>query len=356
MRVLTPNIKLNVRSVGRAWPAGHPVTNLDLLKSHSETHDKDPEFLNQLDMRIRRGFGFNQRYLSRFPGSSIVSKTEETSESLAFASVKRALKSIPLNSIESFVLGSTTTCRYTGSQATSILGRMGLEVPAYEIKAGCSTSLASLHFAQALLLQGYKNVLVSCAETLSKVINPKVRETWFGLADGAAALLLESAPNQGQIEILKSFYSTDGKYVDLYTTKGSLPPHQEALEQGGYYLSGDSAQLKEIAKSKYLKMIEALLPSSQERKEVNWIIPHQVNRLLIEEVCKETEVFGKLLWSAEEFGNLGGASVLFTLAEAIEKRVFQKGDQVLMMSVGGGLSFAAQLWRIHDPIEISPIF
>ncbi len=350
MSLIHPNVKINILSAGRAWPKSKAITNLDLLLRHPETKEKSLSVLKELDFRITRGFGFSQRYLAHFPDEPLRSN-EETSESLALQAVQKVFEGLKLPQPDAFVLGSTTSSRYTGSQATSILGKLGLQLPAYEMKAGCSTSLASLHFAQALLSFGYKNVLVSCAETLSKVIHPEVRETWFGLADGAAALYLEADPQNGEIEILKSFYSTDGRFVDLYTTPGVLPPHREELEKKGYFLSGDSSHLKEIAKDKYLSMIQNLLPTQSDRDAVSWIIPHQVNRLLIDEVCRESQLNGEILWSADQYGNLGGSSVLFTLAEAIEKRRFKKNDQVLLMSVGGGLSFAAQLWQIHGKIE-----
>ncbi|MGK5090115.1 3-oxoacyl-[acyl-carrier-protein] synthase III C-terminal domain-containing protein [Bdellovibrionota bacterium FG-2] len=359
MKVLTPSLKLNIKGFGRAWPEGAAITNLALLEQHPDTAAQPKPFLEELAKRVARIYGFSERYLTHFPGTPF-SAVEETSESLCLKAVKKALGvgavigSVLAGTPEAFVLGTTTTRRYTGSQATSVLGNFDLQIPAYEIKAGCSTSLASLHFAQALFAQGYESVLVSCAETLSKVINPAVRETWFGLADGGAAIWLGKASegcqegggaSRAQFEILKSVYSTHGKYVDMYTTQGDLPPRAETLEAGGYYLSGDSSELREIAKKHYLAMIEALLPEERDRKAITQIIPHQVNRELIDQVVRETGLGGKLNWSAGEFGNLGGASVLFTLSQALEENRFKAGDLILLMSVGGGLSFAAQLWR-----------
>ncbi|MCM2277149.1 MAG: 3-oxoacyl-ACP synthase III family protein [Oligoflexia bacterium] len=345
MKPLEPQLKLNIRGYGRAWPGKNPITNTDLLRRNPETTDKSAEILAGLDLRISRGFGFKTRYMTHFPGEPLTG-AEETSESLALQAVTRALGD-SAKDVAAFVLGSTTSRRYTGSQACSVLGKLGISAPAFEMKAGCSTSLASLHFGQALLAQGYGNVLVACAETLSKVIHPEVRETWFGLADGGAALWLESAGDgDAQFEVLKSFYSTDGRHVDLYTTPGDLPPRRELLEAGGYFLAGDSSQLKELARARYLQMIEALLPDRAQRASVKWIVPHQVNRLLVEEVRKESGLGGEWVWSAEEFGNIGGASVLFSLAQALEERRFRPGDLIFLMSVGGGLSFAAQLWRV----------
>jgi 3-oxoacyl-[acyl-carrier-protein] synthase III len=341
MKVLKPNLKLKVLGQGRSWPGGKPLSNYDLLKAHPDTADKPEKFLREMEERIFKVYGFKNRYLSHFPGTPMTD-AEDTAESLGERASRLALGS---GKPSAFVMGTTTTRRYTGSQATSILGKLGIEAPSFEMKAGCSTSLASLTAAQALLSHGYPDVLVCCAETLSKVIHPGVRETWFGLADAGAAVWLERNDAQPDFEVLRTVYSTDGKHVDLYTTPGQLPPRADVLEAGGYYIGGDSSALKDLALKRYVEMIEALLPDPKERSSVRWIIPHQVNRQLIDEVQSSMKLGGDRVWSADDFGNVGGTSVLFSLAQGLEKQIFKPGELVLLMSVGGGLSFAAQLWR-----------
>jgi 3-oxoacyl-[acyl-carrier-protein] synthase-3 len=347
MKVLKPNLIVKVEGAARAWPDGAPLSNAELLKHHPDTSDKPDALLQELGKRVARAYGFEQRYMTRKPWDKADHSKEESSESLSAKAVGKLLAQNPKFKPEAFLLGSTTTRRYTGSQATSVLAKFGLEIPAYELKAGCSTSLATLHLSQAILAQGYDSVLVSCAETLSKVVHPGVRDTWFGLADAGAAMGLRKVHSEaeGDFQILKTVYSTDGTLVDLYTTPGDLPPTAEALAENGFSLTGDASQLKDHAKKRYLEMIEAVLPSKEERANVKWIISHQVNRMLSEEVIKETELAGELIWDADKFGNLGGTSVLFSLAHAIEQKRFQKNDLIFFMSVGGGLSFAAQLWK-----------
>lgn len=344
MKVLKPNLIVRIEGVGRSWPEGPALTNAELLAQHPDTKGKPEALLQELGKRVARAYGFEERYMTRKPWDKPNTK-EESSESLSIKAVAQLFRENPRYKPEAFLLGSTTTRRYTGSQATSVLAKFGLEIPAYELKAGCSTSLATLHLSQALMAQGYESVLVSCAETLSKVVHPEVRETWFGLADAGAAIALRKVKSKGHFKILKSVYSTDGTLVDLYTTPGDLPPTQAAIEQHGYALSGDATQLKDHAKKRYLEMIQALLPTKKDRAGVKWIICHQVNRLLTDEVIQESGLAGEVIWDADKFGNLGGTSVLFSFAHAIEQKRFKKNDTIFFMSVGGGLSFAAQVWK-----------
>jgi 3-oxoacyl-[acyl-carrier-protein] synthase-3 len=344
MKILKPNLTVKIEAVGRAWPEGAPISNAELLKHHPETADKPDALLEQLGERVARAYGFRTRYMTRKPWEK-PSPKEESSESLAEKAVRQVFARNPKVKPEAFLLGSTTSRRYSGSQATSVLGKFGIEIPAWEAKAGCSTSLATLHLSQALMKQGYDSVLVACAETLSKVVHPGVRETWFGLADGGAAIAFKKVATKGDFKILRTVYSTDGTLVDLYTTPGDLPPTAETLAAHGYAMAGDATQLKDHAKKRYLEMIKALLPSKKERAAVKWIVPHQVNRLLTDEVIQEMGLAGEVLWDSDKFGNIGGSSVLFTLARAIEEKKFKKGDTIFFMSVGGGLSFAAQVWK-----------
>lgn len=346
MKTLEPNLKIKVLGVGRSWPGASPVTNADLLALQPDYQGRSRESLEALGQRLERRFGFRQRYLSRLPrwGSAGPAEDEETSETLALRAATEALAGRPGEQVQAFVHGTTTTSRYTGSQAAAIQGKLGGHAAAYEIKAGCSTSLASLHLAFSLLGAGYDNVLVSCAETLSKVMNPEQGETLFVLADGAGAVWLQRGAPDPDFEVRQCFYATDGQLVDLYTTPGRLPPHRAALESGGYFLAGDGTRLREEALRRYLFMLERLFPGGRGLERVRWLIPHQVNRGLVEEVLQKSGLRARVVWSADRFGNLGGASVVFSLAEAWEQRLFAPGDEILLMSVGGGLSFAMQRW------------
>ncbi|WP_164000670.1 3-oxoacyl-ACP synthase III family protein [Pyxidicoccus caerfyrddinensis] len=343
MKVLEPRLGIQVLGHGRALPGDKPVSNADLLALDPEQQGRSPEVLEKLGQKVAARLGFHQRYLARLPETP-ARDDEETSESLALKAARQALGGHGGAEVEALIHGTTTTSRYTGSQAAAILGRLESHASAWEVKAGCSTSLASLHLAIALLGSGYCNVLVSCAETLSKVMNPAMKETWFILADGGAAVWLKREPVSPDFEVRRCLYATDGTLVDLYTTPGRLPPDRATLEAGGYCMAGDGTRLREEALRRYLEMLGAMFPGGRGLKDVRWVVAHQINRKLVEQVCEVGGLEARLVWSAERVGNVGGASVLFSLSEALEQGLFAPGDGVLLMSVGGGLSFAMQHW------------
>jgi 3-oxoacyl-[acyl-carrier-protein] synthase-3 len=356
LQVIELGLGIDVLGAARSWP-GTPVDNATLLARHPRTAGLARGALEALSRRIEQKYGVRTRHLARMPGEPeprARGQDEETSQGLALEAARGAVAQAgrraagaPLPDIGALVHGTTTSSRYTGSQAPVILAALNGFAPAYETKAGCSTSLASLHLGFALLAMGYDNVLVSCAETLSKVMNPEVRETWFILADGGAAVWLARNDASPQFEVLESLYHTDGRLADLYTTHGPLPPDHRTIDAGGYVMAGDGARLSQEARNRYRMMLSAMFPGGAGLDRIRWLIPHQINRALIEAVVRESELRAEWIWSADRFGNLGGTSVLFSLAEAIEGNRFEPGDEILLMSVGGGLSFAMQHWVVR---------
>lgn len=143
---------------------------------------------------------------------------------------------------------------------------------------------------------------------------------------------------------MKRVFSTDGQYVNAFTTQGVFPPTHEQIDSVGYHLVGDETLMKELAYSRYMQMLDNLLPTEKEKNEITWVIPHQVNRKLIDQVLHESHLNNKtIIWDADTIGNIGGASVLYTLARAVEEKLFDRSGKILLMSVGGGLSYAGQV-------------
>lgn len=347
MDILHPNIRFDISAASRMLPESGPISNLDILKNFPRTADKSQGFLEKFAEKIGEEFDFHTRYWCHKPWEPLDASRELTAESLAVSAVKKLLEQHKTPRIQSFLLGSTTNKRFTGSQAAAVLGELGLNAPAYDLKTGCSTSLSTLHLAYALMAFGYRNTLLCCAETLSKVIDPENEKTWIGLADGAAALFLEQS-DEGAFTVEKSFFSTDGKYVEAFTTQGVFPPTKEQIDTVGYHLVGDEALLKELAHERYSEMIDHLLPDQQAKDDITWVIPHQVNRKLVDQLLNENQLTDKtVIWDSNTIGNIGGASIVYTLARAVEEKIFDRPGKILLMSVGGGLSYAAQILQFH---------
>jgi 3-oxoacyl-[acyl-carrier-protein] synthase-3 len=345
MKLIKPNINIKVKATSTYIPEEFEYSNLDILDIHSSTRILPKFAKKKLASSIEKKFGFEKRYMIRKPGDDSQSIDKLSCEEMSSLCLKKCFNNSS-EDIGYFIMGTTTSSRYTGSQATSVLSTIGQYSPAVEMMAGCSTSLASLYTGIMALQSGHDNVMIVCSETMSKIVNPKIRETWFGLADGSASLWLESNDIDPDFKVLGMIFGTNGEHVDMYTTQGKFPPNQKDLDSGGYVLAGDGDKLRELSLKYYGEMIEHFKESFN-LDEIDYLIPHQVNNSIITEFV-DTHFKGidiRVLKNNKEIGNIGGTSVLFSLCDSIQKDTFKKGDKVLMMSVGGGLSFSMQLWE-----------
>lgn len=108
--------------------------------------------------------------------------------------------------------------------------------------------------------------------------------------------------------------------------------------------------MKELAYTKYQQILNNLLPTEEDRSAITWVIPHQVNRKLITQLLQENQMENKsIIWDSDAIGNIGGASVLYSLARAVNEKIFDQPGKILLMSVGGGLSYAGQVLQFHKP-------
>ncbi len=213
MNVININLKIKILSHVHLTPNIAITENSELVEQMLQFKGSTitSSLVSKMAQRIYEQYGVEKRYLSSKPFLKQYD-SNITTESLA----KNCLSKLDLQSLKSvdcIFMGTTTPVRYTGSQAAAI-STVTENFPAcYDLKAGCSTSLATLHNACMFLRSGVKTILAVTAETLSKVINPTNPETWFGLADGAAALILQNT-QQPDFIIQRSYFSGDGDYVN----------------------------------------------------------------------------------------------------------------------------------------------
>jgi 3-oxoacyl-[acyl-carrier-protein] synthase-3 len=347
VRILEPNLPLKMISTN-THVGGKRYSNLDIINLNPACQKLTEKAKESLSNRIIKEYGIEYRYMNRAPGITVDTlKDEVLGEDLASKSVIDCFNESDESHVDFFVHGTTTPSRFTGIESTHILSQINQFCPYVEMKAGCSTSLASMYTGIMGLLAGHENVMINCSETMSKVLNPDVPETWFGGGDGSATLWLKKEMEENSdFKVKAMVYGSDGRHVNTYTTHGSLPPNKEDIDNGDYTLKGDGVALFANSLEYYVKMLTEL-DKKIDLTTIDYIIPHQVNLKLIVTLMKKYPKIenAKLIMDAREIGNIGGSSILYSLAKASKENTFEKGSKVLMMSVGGGLSYCAQIWE-----------
>ena len=76
--------------------------------------------------------------------------------------------------------------------------------------------------------------------------------------------------------------------------------------------------------------------------DIDWYLPHQANVRIITASLKKYKIDkDKVLLNISECGNMSATSVMVLLDEYAKKGTFKKGDKLLFVAFGGGLTSGA---------------
>jgi 3-oxoacyl-[acyl-carrier-protein] synthase-3 len=216
---------------------------------------------------------------------------------------------------------------------------------AFDIEAACSGFVYALEIGQHFIMSHTaETVLVIGAEKLSSIINWKDRNTCVLFGDGAGAAILQNRPHAHGL--LTTCMGSDGNKADLLCMPGGgskCPPTSDSLASGMHYLRMDGKEtFKSAVNAMYNAAGEALRRCDLEISQIKCVIPHQANRRIIDAVAErlgatQEQVFTNL----EKYGNTSAASVAIALDEAVQAGRIAKGDLILLIVFGAGLTWAA---------------
>jgi 3-oxoacyl-[acyl-carrier-protein] synthase III len=216
---------------------------------------------------------------------------------------------------------------------------------AFDMEAACSGFIYALEIGQQFVMSHtYETVLVIGAEKLSSIINWRDRNTCVLFGDGAGAAILQNLP--GSHGLLTACMGADGSKADLLSLPGGgsrCPATPESLADGLHFLRMDGKEtFKNAVNAMYDAAQEALRRCEVDITQIKCIIPHQANRRIIDAVgdrlgAKPEQVFINL----HKYGNTSAASVAIALDEAVSSGIIQRGDLVLLLVFGAGLTWGA---------------
>ncbi len=279
----------------------------------------------------------------------VVAPGEFTSD-LAVRAATRALADANREAAEiDLVVVATATPDHTfPATAAKLAARLGTRrgIPAFDIQAVCTGFVYALAVADNFLRLGQaKRALVIGAETFSRILDWQDRGTCVLFGDGAGAVVLEAAPSDGgghERGILSTHLHADGgNYNLLYV-------------DGGPSTTGTSGFLRmegrEIFRHAVVRLAEvvdeALAANGLAGGAIDWLVPHQANRRIIDGMAKKLGLGAdRVVVTIERHANTSAASVPLALAEAAGDGRLKPGQLVLLEAMGGGLTWGAALVR-----------
>ncbi|MDN5276907.1 MAG: 3-oxoacyl-[acyl-carrier-protein] synthase [Clostridiales bacterium] len=281
----------------------------------------------------------------------IADKDTATSD-LATIAAQRALESAHLTAqdIDMIIVATVTPDMHFPSTACLVQKNIGaVNASAFDLEAACSGFLYGIVVANQFIATGlYRNVMVIGAECLSKFINWKDRNTCVLFGDGAGAVIV-SRVEEGY-GFLSQILGADGTGASLLMLEagGSRRPASfETVEKQLHYIHMEGSEVFKFAVRVMATMAEeAVKRAGLTKEEVDFLIPHQANIRIIEAARKRLELpEDKVYVNLDRYGNMSAASIPVALDEAVRLGLVKKGDNIVMVGFGGGLTWAACAMR-----------
>jgi len=277
----------------------------------------------------------------------IAAENETTSDMAALAAM-RAMKNagVTPEEIDLIIVATITPDMMFPSTACLVQHKIGARrSAAFDIEAACSGFIYALEIGQQFIMsRTYNTVLVVGAEKLSTIVDWTDRNTCVLFGDGAGAAILQHRPDAHGL--LTACMGAEGDKAELLCMPGGgskFPTTTETLAARLHYLRMDGKETyKSAVTAMYTAGKEALRRCEIDISQIKCVIPHQANRRIIDAVserlgAKPEQVFINL----EKFGNTSAASVAIALEEAVRIGRIQRGDLVLLVVFGAGLTWAA---------------
>lgn len=297
------------------------------LPSRIVTNDELASTLDTSDAWIRTMTGIVQR--------RIAGEGESTAEMAAIASA-RALGNAGVNArdIDLIIVATITPDLVFPSTAALLQARLGARnVGAFDLSAACSGFMYGLALADGMIASGrLKTALVVGAETMSRLLDWKDRSTCVLFGDGAAAVVLVSAKNPGVRSVRMH---ADGSDPNVLCT-----PSQRSR-----YLHMDGGAVFRFAVRGLVEAGGEMLEANNiTAASVDWLIPHQANLRIIESCARKLSIAKeKVVVTVDRHANTSAASIPLALDAAVTDGRVRTGDSVLLLSVGGGFTWAGGL-------------
>ncbi|MFU0824490.1 beta-ketoacyl-ACP synthase III [Clostridium sp.] len=318
--------EVKVLGTGRYVPE-NIVTNNDLSK-----------IVDTSDEWIRSRTGISERRIS---------KGENTSK-LAAKAGRKALESSKLKpeDIELIIVSTATPDNFTPSTACMVQEKLGaVNATCFDISAACTGFIYAVGIASQFIKTGQsKNALVIGAEVLSKIIDWEDRSTCVLFGDGAGAVVLERSEEIGLISQYTGSDGSGGKFLEC----GTVPlknPYSKTDMDFKRNLSMEGREVFKFAVNAMINCIDEVLKDTQYTlDDIDYVIPHQANLRIIDFVAKKLKLDkDKFYINLDRYGNTSGASIPIALDEMNEKGLLKKGDKIIIVGFGGGLTFGAHL-------------
>ena len=297
------------------------------------------ERLETTDEWIRSRTGIEERRFASTGGTS----------DLAVAAARRCLEArgISAAAVDGIIVATMTPDRPLPSTAAIVQRKLGAtHAWGFDVSAACSGFIYALITAAKLVESGALRCALVCgADRMSTVIDPLDRSTAVLFGDGAGVVLVEPIEDE-TVGLLDHVCFMDGSGEEaLYIPSGGSlsPPTVASVQAREHYVVQDGAAVYKAAVTGMAEVTEAILKrNALTGDDVEWLVPHQANRRIIEAVAKRLGLdLKKVAINLDRYGNTVAGTIPLALSELNEQGRLAHGDRVVLSSFGAGYTSGA---------------
>lgn len=276
-----------------------------------------------------------------------ISEGENTSDLAAKAALSALDKAkLSPEDIDLIVLATSTPDALTPATAVYVQAKIGaFNAACFDVSAACSGFIYALNVASQFIKTGQsKAALVIGADVLSKIIDWTDRSTCVLFGDGAGAAVLVPSEEKG---ITSMFNGADGRKTDVLGIN-CVPvrnPFVTPEKVDDIKISMDGKEVFRFATGIIIEAVNKVLKDSgYTLDDIKYIVPHQANYRIIDYAARKLGVpEEKFFMNLQKYGNTSAASIPIALDEMLEEGLINKGDKLILVAFGAGLTWSVAL-------------
>ena len=252
--------------------------------------------------------------------------------------------------IEMIVLASVTPDMMFPATACLVQDRIGAKKAwGFDLSAACSGFAYALTVGAQFVGSGaHKKVLVIGSDKMSSILDYTDRSTCILFGDGAGAVLVEpAADGEGILDFEHDVDGSGGQFLYMPGGGSLHPTTTETVEKKMHYVHQEGSQVFKYAARRMAEMSTKLLERNGFTKDdLTLLVPHQANLRIIRAAQERLGVDdSKVLVNIDRYANTTAGTIPLGLCDAVKQGRLQKGDLVLIVTVGAGYTTGGVLLR-----------
>lgn len=266
---------------------------------------------------------------------------------LSVVAAERALQDAGLSAEDvDLIIVATVTADYQFPSASCLVqGKLGAKkAAAFDLGAGCSGFIYALATGSQFVANGiYDNVLVIGSDVLSKITDYTDRGTCILFGDGAGAVVLRPTQDEGILSFVLGAQGENGDLLILPAGGSRRPASVESIEERQHYIKMSGNEVFKFAVRTMGEVaVQSLEKAGLTPEDIDVLVPHQANMRIIDSAVKRLGLdMDKVMVNIDRYGNMSAASIPVALDEAVKAGKIKKGDTIVSVAFGAGLTYGA---------------